>query len=408
MSIYPTVRPSLTLDFQKSKQLDPRISFSRSSSATYVEAGVIKYADEHQARFEDEGLLMERGGANYVEYSEDFSSVTAYWTNTGGNVAFTTGQESPDGKNTGTLFASGAGADVNKTDVFVTDSSKSNTHKFWSIFAKWQGSGGSTVTLAGSVNNGTTTSTYEITFDVENGTVSSAGGSANINQGAVTPFSNGWYRFFVNVENANVKKTSNTIGMSIQSSNSNIIFWGAQVEETNKSGSTSPSSYVPTNGSALARAPDVANIGSINMSWYNNFEGTFAVEWNNPYTNKHAQYFKLLTLYNSYNNTNVKFTNNYGSDGTINATNLPGVSDPNGKDVNDKLALAMKTNDYMLRVNDKFSTNSTAPLTPLPASGYLEFTSAENTGSNQGSAYITRLAFYPRRLTDLKLQTLTQ
>ena len=67
MSIYPTVRPSLTLDFQKSKQLDPRISFSRSSSATYVEGGVVKYADEHEARFEDEGLLIEESRINVVK-----------------------------------------------------------------------------------------------------------------------------------------------------------------------------------------------------------------------------------------------------------------------------------------------------------------------------------------------------
>jgi len=33
---YPTIMPALTLDFQNSQQLDPRVTFSRSSSATYI------------------------------------------------------------------------------------------------------------------------------------------------------------------------------------------------------------------------------------------------------------------------------------------------------------------------------------------------------------------------------------
>ncbi len=36
---FPTIRPTLNLNFARSKTLDPRITFERSSTATYVGAG---------------------------------------------------------------------------------------------------------------------------------------------------------------------------------------------------------------------------------------------------------------------------------------------------------------------------------------------------------------------------------
>ena len=58
---YPTIRPELTLDFANSRQLDPRITFSRTSGATYLnpDTGLITLASDHEARFEKEGLLIE-------------------------------------------------------------------------------------------------------------------------------------------------------------------------------------------------------------------------------------------------------------------------------------------------------------------------------------------------------------
>ena len=65
--LYPTQRPSLDLDFANSKRLDPRITFTRGSTATYVDAeGVIQSAANNEARFnhnpvtgESLGLLVE-------------------------------------------------------------------------------------------------------------------------------------------------------------------------------------------------------------------------------------------------------------------------------------------------------------------------------------------------------------
>jgi len=64
---FPNTRPSLNLNFARSKKLDPRITFTRSSTATYVdEDGLIKSAATNTPRFEHDpttgdclGLLIE-------------------------------------------------------------------------------------------------------------------------------------------------------------------------------------------------------------------------------------------------------------------------------------------------------------------------------------------------------------
>ena len=57
---YPTIRPSLNLDFVNNRYLDPRVSFSRSSTATYYDGKTTHKAEE-----------------NLLTYSEQFDS--AVW-----------------------------------------------------------------------------------------------------------------------------------------------------------------------------------------------------------------------------------------------------------------------------------------------------------------------------------------
>ena len=73
---YPTIRPSLNLDFARSRTLDPRITFSRTTTGTYMDSdGLIKVASADEARFdhryvngqlESLGLLVEESRSNIV------------------------------------------------------------------------------------------------------------------------------------------------------------------------------------------------------------------------------------------------------------------------------------------------------------------------------------------------------
>ena len=70
---FPNTRPSLNLNFARSKTLDPRITFSRTSAGTYVDDnGFIKTASADEPRFDHDhttgeslGLLVEEARSNY-------------------------------------------------------------------------------------------------------------------------------------------------------------------------------------------------------------------------------------------------------------------------------------------------------------------------------------------------------
>ena len=54
--LYPTTKPTLDFNFAASRQLDPRITFTRSSIGTYIdEDGIIRYAAENEPRFDHDG-----------------------------------------------------------------------------------------------------------------------------------------------------------------------------------------------------------------------------------------------------------------------------------------------------------------------------------------------------------------
>lgn len=103
--LYPDSRPTLDLNFARDKVLDPRITYSRSSSGTYVNsAGVITNASTNVARFdhspstlESLGLLVEEARTNVLQYGEYLDN--SYWTRSNCNVTPNIGK-TPDGKYT--------------------------------------------------------------------------------------------------------------------------------------------------------------------------------------------------------------------------------------------------------------------------------------------------------------------
>ena len=50
-NVFPTVRPSLNLNFARSKTLDPRITFSRTSVGTYLDSDGLSYKESDLRKF---------------------------------------------------------------------------------------------------------------------------------------------------------------------------------------------------------------------------------------------------------------------------------------------------------------------------------------------------------------------
>ena len=228
---YPTVRPSLTLDFANSRQLDPRITFTRSSIATYLNPDTdrITTATSGIARIEKEGLLIEESRTNIIEYSNP--DVVSYWGTptwaTESGAVTDNAAEAPDGTTTARKYKLG----------FLTS---------WGQIRKSLGVTGNHVisVFVKKVNSGDSLTV-----------INKSTGDTEISSGT-EEYPNGWtrYWFFVN----------NIIQLRIQF-DADVFIWGVQVEA-----GTFVTSYIPTSGTSLVRAADVASITETNFSsWYN-------------------------------------------------------------------------------------------------------------------------------------------
>ena len=77
---YPTISPSLSMDFALTKKLDPRITFSRPTVGGYYDGKSVAKAEE-----------------NLVQFSQEFDN--AYWSKTGVTIS-ANASVAPDGTST--------------------------------------------------------------------------------------------------------------------------------------------------------------------------------------------------------------------------------------------------------------------------------------------------------------------
>jgi hypothetical protein len=272
---YPTVLPTLDLDFANSKTLDPRITFTRSSGGSYVGAdGLIKYAGVNEARFDHDpvtgeslGLLVEQARTNLQVWSEDFrntadAGATRPWTyNTSTVTADNT--TAPNGINTADLIAGAAGT-ANKFLLNNVSASATGFYTF-SIYLKQGTEQFVVVRLTDGSTNG-----VRARFSLTDGTsVITNEGTATGQAAVATAVGNGWFRcsvscsvlalpFSVMQPQLWLNKFAST------SLTTNYFAWGAQLEA-----GAFPTSYIPTTTAAATRSADVASItGSAFSSWY--------------------------------------------------------------------------------------------------------------------------------------------
>jgi len=386
---YPTITPKLTLDFANSRQLDPRITFSRSSTATYLhpDTGLITTAPSGVARFEKEGLLIEEARTNLIDYSTDFQNQWA------GGSATNNQTLAPDGTSTAAKYAAAATVSLNKT---YTSTNRPNTALKFNLAT---GTYDSTIV-------GTPTD-----YDIE-------------------PYGNGWYRCWFSVSNTTfsvfakkgeldyiVIQLSNVKGFiyarnatdNNTSTSDGIYIWGAQIEAV-----SFPTSYIPTSGSTVTRAADIVSMtGTEFSSWYNNSEGSFVCEFNHPYAaNGDDRIFMAAssnasadrigasvrnTLQVTYalaktNSVNILAATMTGTDGSLSPTLGVGYSSA--------------TDGFRWVQQGVVRTATGTPSTAIDRL-LLGQTNAAGATDNKLSGHIFRLTYYDRRVSDAELETLT-
>ena len=401
---YPTLRPTLLLDFANSGRLDPRVTFSRASTATYFdETGVLRTAANDAPRFDYDpatlaarGFLIEEARTNQILYSEDFSTT---WLPTDSSVS-TNATTGPDGTTNADKLVVNSGTTLRPRVVQTVATSGVLT---FSIFAKAAEYSFLQVNQGG-------TNAYGASFDLSNGTVVYAGASLS-SAPIIQSVGNGWYRCIIT---ANFLAAAFQVGMNDVSGaplstvasgdgTSGLYIWGAQLEA-----GAFATSYIPTTTTALTRAADVASVNTLSP-WYNATEGTLFAEFMVPQLGRAAR----LWVFDSGSSTNQ-------IDGTVTATNNAaieavdaGVFSGSVPTVN--LVVANTTQKFASTFST--SANETSCLNAgTVASANITLPSASLTNLKLGrqtagvaplNGYLRRVTYYPRRLSNAELQAIT-
>ena len=294
---FPSVRPTLDLDFANSKTLDPRITFTRASGGSYVGAdGYIKFAGVNEARFDHDpytgeslGLLVEESRTNLITYSEDFVSG---WSGNLNTQVNTDTILNPYGV-LGTVYY----ITVSELTSSVFNANGLSTLAL-SFFSKRRFGGlnrdFSNIEIFQQSVGGGSLGTYNFRFDGNN---PNSGQFQNIR---TERYQNDWYRFSCTLV-ARPDYNGGVFGpdarVDLEGGSADNYFWGIQVE----SGEFA-TSYIPTVGSTRTRAADNASITGKNFSsWYRQDEGSFLVNFNNKIHPSSILDMYLVSIFDSSN-----------------------------------------------------------------------------------------------------------
>ena len=262
---YPTTRPSLNLDFANSATLDPRITFTRGTNATYTGSdGLVKNTvGIHSPRFdwdpvtrECKGLLIEEARTNLFTYSEQFDN--AIWSKLRSTV-YSNAIIAPDG----TLGA----------DKLVEDTQTGAHH----LYKSYAFTGGTTYTSSIFVKAGERTRGI---IQLGNGLVTFNGtGSATCSYNiidktaflssglscGIQEFTNGWFRVWI-TGTADITGSDNVFISFLHNGStasyagdgiSGLYIWGAQLEA-----GAFATSYIPSSVTWTGRASTATYVGS--------------------------------------------------------------------------------------------------------------------------------------------------
>ena len=232
---------TLNLDFTTMGALDSRFTFTRSTTATYINSlGYVASAAINEARFECDattlaakGLLIEGAATNLLNFSETFATTGGTNNNWADTNLTRTSTNNTSPRNDATalrLTASAANGTIISSAAMGTSAAR--TLSVW--LRRVTGTGN----IQYSLDNGSTYTTQAIT--------------------AV------WVRYTFAVTTA-----AQRVGFRIVTSADAIEIWGVQLET-----GTGSSSYIPTTTAQVARAEDVCNIGTITAFNYSTTNGT--------------------------------------------------------------------------------------------------------------------------------------
>jgi hypothetical protein len=378
------------LDFTSGNQtLDPRITFTRATTATFTGSnGLIQTAAIDAPRFDYNpttlaplGLLIEEQRTNSLLYSTDFSTgwnkgALATWTQ---NAAI-----APDG----TMTALGVDGITGTARITVGN--------------------GALYTVGSSITGGSAV-TVSVYVRAKTGTesnvclrISETGGNNTVGPG--NTIGTAWQRISLTVTTA-AGATAAAFTLGTTTGTANIFIWGAQQEV-----GAFATSYIPTVASQVTRSSDVAVMTGTNFSdWYNATEGTLYAEgsWVGLLTSRQAVIInnsasQSTNFISIQTNPSTATTGRGGVTvgGTAQAT--MNISNAYTAGVLFKAANAYQQDNFAFTVDG--STPATDTSGTLPIVNQMQLGAISATTAN---IWLRRIAYYPRRLANSELVALT-
>jgi hypothetical protein len=380
--------PSLSLDFMAPGALDPRITFTRASTATYTDStGTIQTAAVNAPRWDYDpvthalrGLLIEEARTNVCLQSGNITA--SPWAVFGTAITVTANNATaPDGALTATRFdfASVASGFTSIWVQGVTVTAAPYTFSVWLRGAV----GGETTTLV--VETG---STYYPSPVI---TLTAQWRRYNFSTPALTATT--WY-FCLGTDTR-----SGTPATPAQT----IYAWGAQVEQ-----GAFPTSYIPTTAAAVTRAQDNCVIPAANMApWFASPGGSWFVEFIrlNP-----APASVLVVALNANPGQATPFYTN----ATLSVAQFDGVAALASANTVTVGAITKGATSWAASA-EKICANAGSVITGPSAGGYsslgtfgVSFLNDAVSGQSENmTGYLRRVQYWPRALSDAEMQQVT-
>jgi hypothetical protein len=401
--------PSLQLDFL-SASLDPRISFTRASTATYFNsAGTLTSAAINEARFdynpstlEARGLLIEEARTNSIRNNTMVGAVagtpgtlpTNWSTNIGGLTREIVGTGTQNGVTYIDIRLSGTTTATSGSITFEPATGVSATNgQSWAESAYL-------ALIAGSIANITAISLNADQRDSGGVFLASLSGAdikSNISA-SLTRFSQ-------------VHTTNNASIAFIQPFLRFAWANGAAIDITLRIGlpqlelGAFATSVIPTTTTALTRSADVASVDTLSP-WYNASQGTWYVEYLERAFNASHQ-----VTYASDGTSAERIVININSSNVLDGQIVSGGTDtfagntPTLTAQNYKIALAYEANNAGISANGSAVTTDTSVTLPVGISNLRIGSTVTNLQFVNST--ISRIAYYPRRLSNAELVSIT-
>ena len=412
---YPTIRPTLDLNFAATKTLDRRITFTRDGVGTFIdELGIIRYASNNVPRFDHDpttgeslGLLIEESRSNSWTYSQPTSDISFGSSATKTFNAAT----APNGETE--AFRITHNGSAGNSNWRATRAINFNADEMvLSVWAK--GNGGNNYFLWSFQNLGgaIVRAGFKLEGDGETSIITDGNGGHTLQ---IEKYPDGWYRCIIigNTDSSGSTTqflyTASNYSESSSISGGSTLLWGFQLEE-----GAFATSYIPTSGTTVTRAADKAKITGTNFTdFFNQTEGTIKCSYWLGNDTTGLRVFQI----NDSDNSVIDIVAGSGSgSGGYGYINTGGVAQANGgqSSANDSYrntlhvtTLAYKEND-VAGINIKTGVLTTDTSAALDGA-YNRVTFYQGNGETAFlNGRIQQVSYYPKRLPNAQLQGLTQ